>query len=134
MLTLVACLLLAFLAQEPIEIAMAALFCFVSSMAASILTGISGRHFYRLMLDAIRAKNLRVMTRRYRWVPLDATIGLLLVLGFAVSNYVIENSVGNARHLVIYCWSIGPIIVLVVWVCLARFGRNQTQVIADGDD
>ncbi len=119
-LTFGVCLLLVFLGQEPVEIALASLFCCFSSIAISILLGLSGRHLLELTQRAIQSRNIRILTQRFRWAYLDGLIIVWLVFGFSVSNYVVKNSIGNAGYLTIYCWFVAPLLTWGAWVLAAK--------------
>ena len=109
--------MLAFVGREPIGICLAASFCLASWFGISFLGALTARHLFKTVGAAVGQRSLGILSRRYRWVYLDGLIVVWTLISIAVANFVLENSVSNARYLVLYCWVLGPIATIAYYAC-----------------
>lgn len=104
--TLVVACLMAFVAQEPIGVGLATLFCVGSWLGMLWLCQLTINNLVDTVLSSIRQKQFRHLTSRYRWAYLDGLILLWMFFTIVISNFVLENSVANARYLIWLGWSL----------------------------
>jgi uncharacterized protein with PQ loop repeat len=128
--TFVAALLLAFVAREPLGVALAAFFCVGSWIGISVLCFFTISHLVDVISDSIRRKQIGGLTARYRWAYLDGLIALWLFFTIVISNFVLENSIANARYLIGCGWSICLIgfLLMVSQIFRKRRIRNTDGV------
>ena len=125
--TFVAALLMAFLAGEPLNVAMAAAFCVGSWLGVLVLSYLTISHLVDTIVNSIRVRKISVLTARYRWAYLDGFIALWMFFTIVISNFVLENSVANARHLIWTGWTVWMIgmVMMVGQVFWQRRSRSQ---------
>lgn len=104
--TLVIGVLLGFLGQEPIGVGLAAIFCVFSWIGILVLSFFTFRNLVKLIGVSIRTKQIRGLTARYRWAYMDASIVFWVIFTVVISNFVVANSVANARYLIWTGWTI----------------------------
>ena len=102
---LVAAILLGFVAREPLGVGLAASFCVCSWLVMLVHCSYSVGHLVDILLTSIRQKQIVGLTTRYRWAILDGFIAVLLFFTIAISNFVMENSIANARYLIWCGWT-----------------------------
>ena len=110
----IAALLLGFVAREPIGVGLAASFCVASWLGILVLSYLTIRNLVDLLMTSIRQKRIGGLTARYRWAYLDGFIALWLFFTIAISNFVLENSIANARYLVWSGWIVWLAVFLVM--------------------
>ena len=122
--------LLAFVANEPIGVGLAGTFCVASWLSTLVLSYLTIRNLVDLLMTSIRTKRISGLTARYRWACLDASIVLWLCFTIAISNFVLENSIANARYLIWSGWAVWLIVFLgmvgqIIW------NRRKTEFNTD---
>ena len=116
-LTLAIAVVLASLAQETVDVACAALFCFASCVGISYLFFLSCGNLFETASEAYRQKRLSILSRRYRWTLVDGTIVVWGLITISIANFVHESSFANAWYFVILGWFAGPLLAaaILIW-------------------
>ena len=98
---------------EPIEVALAFLFCCVSWLGIAILICCSFGQLLQCSLNSIRNRDVRLIVGRYRWFYVDGVWIVWSVFVLVIMNYVIDHSVAGAATAINYGWRIWLIAIAV---------------------
>ena len=109
---LIAALLLGFVSQEPLGVSLAATFYITSWMAIGLLISLTANNLMGTIRNAMRERQIGILSQRYRWVYLDGLIVVWVLITIAISNFVLENSIANAGFLVGYGWIACPLLAV----------------------
>ena len=101
---------MAFVSQEPIAVGLAAVFCLLSCVAIFYLAFLTLDDLLRTVREVFRQGNLSILAQRFRWAYIDGLIIVWTFFAIVVSNFILENSVANAKYAVIAAWISGPIV------------------------
>lgn len=104
--------LVAFIAQEAAAVVYASLFCTASWAAIVCLIRASFRNLIATSRLAIQERNFGRMTIRYKWAIVDMVVITWLIIAIVVSNFVLENSVANAKYLMFVGWGLCSLTIL----------------------
>lgn len=104
--TMVIAVLLGFLGQEPVSVGLAAIFCVLSWIGILILSLFTIRNLVGLIGISFRKRQFGGLTTRFRWAYLDVSIITWIFFTIVISNFVVANSVANARYLIWAGWAL----------------------------
>jgi hypothetical protein len=104
--------LVALVANETVGTVCASLFCLTSWCAIFFLSTASLKHLVRSVSSTVGDRQIGRLTSRFRWAYLDASCVVWLVIVVVVSNYVLENSVANAKYMIFLGWTVFSIAVV----------------------
>ena len=107
-LTVVACLAAAFIADEPVAIGLATIFCVISFSGITALVLFSQGNLWRQLKTAIANRSLRPLISRIKWLVIDMVIVVWLVAAISTTNYVLANHVKHAPWLLLIGALISP--------------------------
>ncbi len=111
---LVFAVLFAFLAREPIGVAFAALFCFLSCLGLSYLIFRTIEDLYGTISLAFRLKTVSILSRRIRWIFVDGLIVVWGLITISIANFVHQNTISNGRYFVLASWVVGPLLIAAI--------------------
>ena len=107
-------ILLAFVAQEPVSVGLAAFFCVMSWIGILTLSYMTLNHLFETIRQSIRSRQFNRLTSRYRWAYLDSFIATWLFFTIVISNFVLENSIANASYLIWFGWGLWLIALVAI--------------------
>ncbi len=123
-LTVVACVAAALIADEPAEIGLATVFCAISFSGIATLILVSLANLWRQMKISVANRSLRPLISRIKWLIIETIILVWLFATISITNYVLANHVKHAPWLLL----IGAVISPVTARKLAlRFLRGPTS-------
>lgn len=102
----------AFIAQEAADVVYASLFCTASWVAIVCLIRASFRNLIATSRLAIQERDFGLMTIRYKWAIVDMVVITWMIVAIVVSNFVLENSVANAKYLMFVGWGLCSLTIL----------------------
>ncbi len=118
-------LLLAFVAREPLNVGLAASFCVGSWVGILALSFLSISNLVDTVMASIQDKRIGGLAERYRWAYLDGFIAMWLFFTIVISNFVLENSIANARNLIWCGWTVWILGLVVMVGLIVRRRRNR---------
>ena len=113
----------ALIADEPISIGLASVFCVVSYSGIAILIVVSAGNLWRQLRMALANRSLRPLISRIKWLIIDTVIVVWLFASISITNYVLANHVKHAPWLLL----IGALISPFAAYRLAQTGLAQTD-------
>ncbi len=117
LLTAIIAVLVAFVAKESSGVVCASLFCVFSWAGMLVLMSASISHLFGAIESTFRLRRLSELAEHFRWAHLDCIVITWLIIVIVISNYIIENSIANAKNLIVFGWFI---FVLGVFAVIAR--------------
>lgn len=123
--TLAIAVVLAFVAKEPLSVALASVFCVFSWIGISYLLFLTCSNLVQTVSEAYRERTISILIRRYRWACVDGLIVVWGVIAIAIANFVLENSVANAGRFVMAGLAGGPLIVATLLALRRNDGASQ---------
>lgn len=97
---------MAFIAQEPIGVSLAAIFCVGSWLGILYLGYIAIGSLVDAIGNSYQSKRIDGLAARFRWAYVDGLVATWLFFTIVISNFVLENSIANARYLIYSGWTL----------------------------
>ncbi len=111
LLVLASCVVMAAISGESLNIAVATIFVSVSAIAISTLIWMSAKNLLEVLSRTIRTRKLGHLSRRFRWLMLDALTATWILIAVGAGNYVLEGHQAGADSLVLASLIFGPGVV-----------------------
>ncbi len=100
-LAIIISLALGMVVEEPLEIALAALFCGISCCVVMTLFAFSIFDFWSKIRSAVEHRTFRPFIGRIKWLVIDTIILVWTVAIISISNYIFANCVHRGPWLVL---------------------------------
>jgi hypothetical protein len=110
----------ALIADEPIQVGLATVFCFVSYNAIAALTLFSAENLWRKTRKSIADHSLRPFVSRIKWLALDSVIAVWLVASISITNYVLANHVKYGPWLLLMGVLTSPVLAYRLGLAIPR--------------
>ena len=106
---------LAFLAKEPLVVAVATIFCCVSWIGLAMAIWISGSFLVRQVRQAIESRQFRYFLGvRIKWTLLDVLILAWMIVAIAAANFVLENYISGGKFMLILGLLLSPVFAAIL--------------------